>query len=130
MSYVERKRWVFFGLPFSFTVYTVGEEYITINSGFFTKREDDCYMYKVTDVRLESTFMERIFGLGSVKCITSDSTDPDLQLHHIKNAKEIKNYILEKSEAQRMKRRTVNTQNITGHLEMDLDNDGIPDELE
>lgn len=53
MSYTEKKRWTFFGLPWTFTTYTVSEELITVNSGFLKRVENDCYMYKVVDVRLE-----------------------------------------------------------------------------
>lgn len=128
MEYIEKKRWVFFALPYTFTQYTVKDEMLTIDKGFLKKQEDDCYMYKITDVRLETSLMERIFGLGSVVCFTGDITDPQIVLSHIKNAKEIKDFILEKSEEQRLKRRTINTQNIGAHP--DLDHDGIDDHLE
>ena len=52
MTYKERKRWVFFGLPFTFTTYTVNEEFITIDAGLLHRDEDDCYMYKVVDTKL------------------------------------------------------------------------------
>lgn len=130
MEFVEKKRWVFFGLPLTFTTYTVKEEILTINRGLLKTSEDDCYLYKITDVRLETTLLERIFGLGTVVCYTGDVTDPQLLLSHIKNAKVIKDFILENSEAQRLKRRTLNTQNIGAHTDCDLDHDGIPDHLE
>ena len=104
----ERKRWVFFGLPFTFTVYTIKDDLITIESGFLNKKENDCYMYKVQDVELIRTFWERIFGIGTVKCYTGDTTDKELYLSHIKNAKALKDFILEASEIARLKRRTVN----------------------
>ncbi len=110
--FTERKRWVFFGLPFTFTKYHISDNVITIDNGFFRKVENDCYMYKVQDVELVSTFFERIFGLGSVICYTGDTTHPQMVLQHIKNAKVIKNFILESSEKARMKRRTLNTLNI------------------
>ncbi|MBP9996152.1 MAG: PH domain-containing protein [Lachnospiraceae bacterium] len=108
MTFRERKRWLFFGLPFTFTVYSIKDDMITIDTGFFKKEENDCYMYKVVDVKLTRTFIERIFGLGTITCITGDSTDPILLIKHIKKAKEIKDYILEASEQARLKRRTVN----------------------
>lgn len=112
IEFRQRKRWVFLGLPFTFTVYTVKDDIITIDSGFFRKVENDCYMYKVQDVEHVSSFFERIFGLGTIICHTGDTTHPKLLIEHIKNSKEIKNYILDASEKARMRRRTLNTLDI------------------
>lgn len=117
-EYKERKRWLFFGLPFTFTRYYIKESTITIDSGLLKTVENDCYMYKVQDVELTATLAERIFGLGTVICYTGDTTHPKLMLEHIKNAREIKDFILEASEAARIKRRTINTLDIgTGEIE-------------
>ena len=115
MTYTEKKRWTFFGLPWTFTTYTVTDEVITINSGFLRRVENDCYLYQVVDVRLESGLMERLFGLGTIHCFSGDVTDPDLRLMHIKHAKEIKNYILKQSEEERIRRKTLNTQSLDGN---------------
>lgn len=112
VEFVERKRWLFFGLPFTFTKYTVKEEMITVNTGFFTTAENDCYMYKVQDVELNVSLIERMFGMGTIKCYTGDTTDSVLMIEHIKNAKVIKDFILDASEKARLKRRTLNTLNI------------------
>jgi uncharacterized membrane protein YdbT with pleckstrin-like domain len=120
MEFKERKRWIFLGLPFTFTVYTIKEEVLTIDKGFFNKEENDCFMYKVQDVTLKRSLWERIFGLGTVVCYTGDVTDAVLKLEHIKNAKAVKNFILEQSELERRKRRTLNTLDI-GAADMDLD---------
>lgn len=119
-QYTERKRWLFFGLPFTFTKYTVSDQVITINAGLFNTTENDCYLYKVQDVELKTSLGERIFGLGTVACYTGDNTHPQLYLEHIKNAKEIKNYILRASEEARRKRRTLNTLNIDAD-DIDMD---------
>ena len=79
---------------------------------FIRKVENDCYMYKVQDVELTASLGERIFGLGTVTCFTGDTTHPKLILLHIKQSKQIKNFILEASERARMRRRTLNTLNI------------------
>ena len=111
-TYMERKCWVFFGLPFTFTKYTVTDEIITINEGFLSTKENDCYLYKVQDVELHTSLGERIFKLGTIACYTGDNTHPQLYLTHIHHAKEIKDYILKASEEARRRRRTLNTLNI------------------
>ena len=121
-EYVERKRWVFFGLPFTFTKYTVTDEVITINDGLLNTKENDCYLSKVQDVELQVSLGERIFGLGTVACYTGDNTHPQLFLTHIRNAREIKNYILKAAEEARRKRRTLNTLNINAS---DIEDDDL-----
>lgn len=111
-EYKERKRLLFFGLPWTFTKYTVGEDVLTINSGLLKTEENDCYMYKVQDVKLTTTLIERIFGLSTVVCYTGDTTHPQLDLVHIKNGRDVKDFILWASENARKKRRTLNTLDI------------------
>ena len=123
IKYRERKRWVFLGLPFTFTVYIIKDDVLTIDQGFFKKVENDCYMYKVQDVEHTQTFFERLVGLGTITCFTGDTTHPKLIIEHVKRSKEIKNYILEASEAARMRRRTLNTLNIGTESMDDMDND-------
>ncbi len=129
VMFQERKRLLFFGLPWTFTKYTVTPDLITINQGLLNTTEDDCYMYKVQDVTLKTSLVERIFGLSTVVCYTGDVTNPELSMVHIRNAKEIKSYLLKASEAARLKRRTISTTDISAHG-ADLDQDGIPDILE
>ncbi len=121
MEYRERKRLLFFGLPWTFTKYTIREDDVVINSGFLKTCENNCYMYKIQDVELQVSLVERIFGLGTVVCYTGDTTHPRLLLERIKNAKEIKDYILKESEEARRKRRTLNT--------LDIGSEGI-DEMD
>ena len=121
VKYKTRKRWLFLGLPFTFTKYTITPSVITMDQGFFKTEENDCYMYKVQDVKLTISFAERIVGLGTVICYTGDVTSRELVLRHIKHAKEIKNYILKASEEARIRRRTLNTLDIGADAELHLD---------
>lgn len=123
--YKERKRWKFTGLPFTFTVYSITEDKINIKKGLFSTVEDDCFMYKVQDVKLTKSFIERIFKLGTICCYCGDVTHPELKLVHIKNSKVIKDYLLVTSEEARRKRRTLHTMGIDAEEltedELDID---------
>ena len=108
VEFVEKKRWLFLGLPFTFTRYVINEDMITVDTGVFTKVENDCYMYKVQDVEHTASIWERMAGLGTIVCYTGDTTHPQLLIEHIRNSKAIKEFILKESEEARLKRRTVN----------------------
>ena len=108
VEFVEKKRWLFLGLPFTFTKYVIKEDMITVDTGVFTKVENDCYMYKVQDVEHTASIWERMVGLGTIVCYTGDTTRPKLLIEHIRNSKQIKEFILKESEEARLKRRTVN----------------------
>ncbi len=121
IEFQERKRWLFFGLPFTFTKYYVKEDMLTIRSGLFKVVENDCYMYKIQDVQLSNSLIERLFKLGTVSCFTGDNTHPQLILLHIRNARAIKDFILKTSEESRLKRRTVNMLDIGSGEMADVD---------
>lgn len=121
MEFVERKRWLFLGLPFTFTKYTIKEDMVTITSGLLKTVENDCYMYKVQDVEHTATLVEKIFKLGTVVCYTGDTTHPKLVLEHIRNSKVIKEFLLKQSEEARLKRRTVNMLDIGSDDMGDID---------
>lgn len=123
VMFQERKRVLFFGLPWTFTKYTITPGVLTIKRGLLNTVEDDCYMYKIQDVKLNTSLIERLFKLSTIVCYTGDVTNPELRLIHIRHAKEIKSYLLKTSEIARLKRRTINTVDI-GAQDLDgmLDN--------
>lgn len=121
IEFVEKKRWLFLGLPFTFTKYVIKEDMITVDTGVFTKVENDCYMYKVQDVEHTASIWERMAGLGTIVCYTGDTTHPKLLIEHIRNSKAIKEFILKESEEARLKRRTVNMLDISSGEVEDID---------
>lgn len=121
MSYVEKKRTKLFGLPWTFTKYMIDEDKVTIRSGFLSIVEDDAYMYKIQDVRLVRSFLERLSRVGTVICYTGDTTHPELKLEHIRRASEIKDYLMKASEEARIKRRTIQTMDIAHGMTPEVD---------
>ena len=119
--FTERKRLLFFGLPWTFTKYSITPSLLTISQGLLNTTEDDCYMYKIQDVKLNKTLLERLFGLATITCYTGDVTHKEIKLEHIKHADEIKTYLLKTSEEARIKRRTLSTIDISAHAEDDVE---------
>ena len=122
--FTERKRILFFGLPWTFTKYLLKDEILTTSKGCFNTVINDCYMYKIVDVQLEKSLIEKMLGLGTVVCYTSDTTDKVLKISHVKHAEQIKNFILEKSEKMRMKRRTLTTMSLNSDAADAIDDIG------
>ena len=99
----ERKR-TLFGLPLSFTVYTLTETRLLIRTGFFHIKEEEVRLYRILDISLHRTLEERIFGLGTIHCCTADKTAPEFDIQRIKNCKEIRTLLSDQVEEERSAR--------------------------
>ena len=96
---------LFFGLPWTFTKYSVTEEKLYIKTGVFSTREDEVRLYRIMDVTLKRKFWERLCGLGTVHCCSADKSTPEFDLLHIKKSKEVKDMLSDMVEQQREKKR-------------------------
>ncbi len=84
----DRKRTIF-GLPWSFTVYTLDEEALHIKKGLFNVRIDDIKLYRILDMTLERSFGQRLFGLGTIHCCSSDKTAKDFNIISVTRSDEV-----------------------------------------
>lgn len=100
----DRKR-IAFGLPWSFTRYYLTDEKFILDTGFFSRREDEVRLYRITDLSLRRSFWERIFGLGSIHCCSGDKSMGDFDILHIKDSKRVKDMLSEMVEEERRKNR-------------------------
>ena len=69
----DRKR-TLFGLPLSFTKYTLTEDRLFIQTGLFTTTEDEVRLYRIMDVKLTITLVQKIFGVGTIKVSSADDS--------------------------------------------------------
>ncbi len=100
----DRKR-IFFGLPWSFTRYYLTEDKLIIDTGFFSRTEDDVRLYRIMDITLRRSFWERLFNLGTIHCCSGDKSMGEFDIKHIKNPKLIKEMLSEMVEEERLRRR-------------------------
>lgn len=117
----ERKR-IWCGLPWTFTKCQFTKDKFTIESGLFTKVEDEIRLYRITDITLKQTFMQRMFGLGSIICSSSDRTTGDFIIKNIKNSKEVKETLSDLIERARKENR-VFSREVLGYGDSDYDVD-------
>ncbi len=86
----ERKRWVFFGLPFTFTKYTLTDKKIIINEGLLTSKENEILLYRVLDITLRKTLFQKMFKLGTIILESQDKFQETLEIKNIKNSNQFK----------------------------------------
>ena len=108
----DRKRVVFFGLPLSFTKYRLTTNRLFVNTGFLTQREDEVRLYRITDVSLSRTLMQRIFGLSTIHCNSSDRTLGNFDIINIKDWEEVKELLSKSVERERIARRVSTRENM------------------
>ena len=116
----DRKR-TLFGLPWSFTRYSLTEEKLIIDKGFFNRVEDEVRLYRILDITLKRSFWERLFGVGTIHCCSGDKSLGDFDILHIKNSRDVKEMLSELVEKERMERRVGTREFIDG------DGDGCDD---
>ena len=110
----DRKR-TFCGLPWSFTKYMLTEDRLFISRGFFTVKEDEVRLYRITDVALKMTLGQRIFGIGTISCCSADKSLGDFEIKNIKKPREVKEMLSMAIEKERVKKRVFSKEDFPGH---------------
>lgn len=118
-----RKRLTFFGLPWTFTVYRLTKDRLFIKQGFFTTREDEVRLYRILDISLKRTLIQKIFGLGTIQCHSSDKTMGHFDIINVKRSYDVKNLLSDLIEQERMEKRVSNREFISDP-DCDFDDDG------
>jgi hypothetical protein len=84
----DRKHWLWF--PFSFTTYSVKDGRLYVGTGAFSSREDECLLYRITDISLTRSFGQKICGTGTIHLNTTDRSTPVIHLTNIKHPVDVK----------------------------------------
>lgn len=115
----DRKR-IFFGLPWTFTKYSISEDRLFISTGFFSVKEDEVRLYRIMDVSLERKLWQRMCGLGTIKCCSADKTMGDFEIKNIKKSREVKEMLSNMVEDERTKKK-VSSREFMDHERDDFD---------
>ena len=120
----DRKR--YFGMPLSFTRYSLSEDRLFISEGFLNIKDDEVLLYRVRDIDTRRSLWQRLFGVGTVTVLSSDKTMPALELKNIKDPVMVKELIHKQVEEMKIQRRVRFGELMTAsddELDEDLDND-------
>ena len=109
----DRKR-TLFGLPLSFTKYMLSEERLFIEQGFLNKRNDEIRLYRIMDITLTRSLGQRIFGVGTIHCCSSDKSSGDFDIVSVKNAKDVMERLSQQIEQQRNLKRVAGREYMEG----------------
>ena len=120
----DRKRVLFLGLPLSFTTYRLTSNRLFINSGLLTQTQDEVRLYRITDVSLSRTLIQRIFGLSTIHCNSSDKTLGNFDIVNVKDGESVKELLSQSVEQERIARRVYTRENMVDAIDDDdVDND-------
>lgn len=105
VTYLWKDRRRRMGMPLSFTRYRLSEDRIFRETGFFSLKEEEVLLYRVSDLELRRNLWQRMFNMGTVCVHSSDKTTPHLDLKNVRDPKYVKELIFRTVEAAKDARR-------------------------
>lgn len=115
----ERKRWGFFGIPWTFTKYTLMTKKIMISKGLLKTVEDEILLYRIIDLSLSRNLIQKIFKLGTVTVYSQDKTSPVLEIKNIKHSREFRDTLADSIEKDRIRMKVHQSEFIGSHADSD-----------
>ncbi len=109
----DRKR-TFFGLPWSFTKYSLTEERLFVETGFFNTTENEVRLYRIMDVQLTRSLGQKIVGVGTIHVKSADKTLKDFEIKSVKDSRNVKEMLSELVEKNRTEKRVMNREVMDG----------------
>ena len=95
----DRKR--ILGLPLSFTRYRVDDDRLYVETGFIRSETNELLLYRVLDVKSTRTLGQKLLGVGTVTLMSSDQSNPRLELKNIRDCERVRRFLSGLIEKQR-----------------------------
>lgn len=95
----DRKR--ILGMPLSFTRYRVDEDRLYVQIGLLRSETNELLLYRVLDVKSARTLGQKLLGVGTITLMSSDSSNPKLELKNIKDCDRVRRFLSSIIEKQR-----------------------------
>lgn len=101
----DRKHFMWF--PFSFTIYELKKDRLYEKTGLFSTKYDELLLYRVVDLTLQQTLLQKLFGTGTIilKCRVDAASEVVLQ--NIRHPLEVNEMLSDAIEEARRRYRVV-----------------------
>ena len=86
-----------------FTIYELTKTRLRLKTGIFSQQIEDTELYRVRDYSIDKPFWFRIFGLGHIKVLTSDKSNPEINLYAVSKIENTAELIRQNVEVARKK---------------------------
>ena len=103
--YARKRIWC--GIPCTFTIYSFDDERFYIDSGFLNKKSEEVRLYRILDISLSRSLLQRLFGMGSISINSSDKTLGNFTINNIKDSRKVKEQLSTLVESCRDKKHVV-----------------------
>ena len=97
----RKRNLLFFGLPWTFTVYSLDEDTFNMQKGLLNMTYEEIKLYKIRDFVIKRSLLQRIFGLGTIHICSADSSTPEFDVMNVKDCMEVKKIIASQVERAR-----------------------------
>ncbi|MCR5581907.1 MAG: PH domain-containing protein [Pseudobutyrivibrio sp.] len=115
----DRKR--YFGLPISFTKYSMSEDRLFVETGLLNLEQNEVRLYRILDLQLKRSLGQRIFGVGSIIVSSSDKSLGTFEIRNVKNSANVKEMLSVQVEQQREAKRVVGREYMGSDADDDFD---------
>lgn len=103
----QDKKRPLFGLPISFTTYTLYPEKLITDMGILLRREEEVRLYRIVDFSVRQTLFQRMFNIGTIHCYSADNSAAEFDITEIKDPYKIKDLLSDIVEKERQNHKVV-----------------------
>ena len=100
----QRKR-LWCRLPWTFTIYSFSKDRFFVEKGMLSKKYEELRFYRVLDISMQKSFLQRIFGLGSIFLMSNDKDTPNLEIKNIPDVERVRDKLSDTIEKARNEKR-------------------------
>ena len=89
--------------PFTFTVYTLTDRELSVKTGILNESFNLIKLFRIVDISVERTFLQRIFGMSTIVLDTRDQSSGNgvVALKNVLNGFEVRKVLQEAVDASR-----------------------------